>query len=55
MDDDADLFDDDDTADRPTPPEPTWHRPGTAGKIETMAARYAAGVGLWHPDDAKGE
>lgn len=47
--------DDDDYADRPPPPEPTDWPPGSAGKVEVLAARVAAGVGLWHPDDAKGE
>jgi hypothetical protein len=31
---------------------PTSHRPGTRGKVLTMAARIAAGEELWHPADA---
>jgi len=46
---------DTDYADRPPPPEPTDCPPGSAGKVDAMAARVAAGVGLWHPDDARGE
>ncbi len=35
------------------PPErPTGHRRGTAGKLEVLAARAAAGEELWHPEDA---
>lgn len=44
---------DDDYADRPPPPGPTDCPPGSAGKVEVLAARVAAGVGLWHPNDAR--
>lgn len=37
----------------PTPPAtPTDAQPGTAAKVDVLAARAAAGVGLWHPADA---
>lgn len=32
--------------------EPTRHPPGSEGKIEAMAARWAAGRPLFHPQDA---
>lgn len=41
-------------ADRPPPDEPTKELPGSAGKILVMARRYAAGVQLFHPLDARG-
>lgn len=37
---------------RVPPPEPTWSRPGTAERVEVLAARVAAGLELWHPSDA---
>lgn len=36
-------------------PEPTRAAPGTAAKIEVLAARAAAGLALWHPQDATHE
>ena len=35
--------------------EPTHHKPGTAGKVEALAARVEACLPLWHPDDAPAE
>jgi hypothetical protein len=32
---------------------PTAHLPGTEGKVAVMAARAAAGLPLFHPDDAR--
>ena len=52
---DWDRDEDTDYADRPPPPEPTDCPPGSVGKVDAMAARVAAGVGLWHPNDAMGE
>ena len=37
------------------PEEPTMAAPGTAAKIEVLAARAAAGLALWHPQDATHE
>jgi hypothetical protein len=31
---------------------PTRHLPGTAAKMAVLAARFAAGVNLFHPQDA---
>lgn len=39
----------------PPCPEPTPHLQGTPGKIAVLAARAAAGVALFHPDDNTGE
>jgi len=33
-------------------PSPTTAAPGTPEKLAVMAARYAAGQALFHPDDA---
>ena len=33
-------------------PTPTPHRPGTPEKQAVLAERAAAGLRLWHPDDA---
>lgn len=33
------------------PLAPTSARPGSDEKINVLAARYAAGKPLWHPDD----
>lgn len=33
------------------PREPTPAPPGSAAKIEVLAARYVAGEPLWHPND----
>lgn len=35
------------------PRMPTNHYPGSAGKVAVMQARYAAGLPLFHPLDAK--
>ncbi len=40
--------------DPPLPDSPTQAPPGSPEKIAVLAARYAAGVALWHPDDAAG-
>jgi hypothetical protein len=37
---------------RPLPPGPTYHAPGTAGKVEVMAWRARCGYQLHHPGDA---
>lgn len=37
---------------RPLPAEPCPHPPGSAGRVETLVARAAAEVQLWHPLDA---
>jgi hypothetical protein len=34
------------------PAAPTAAPPGSAAKVEVLAARAAAGEHLWHPDDA---
>lgn len=53
--DDDDDFDGKDTLsslfEPPPPDEPTFLIPGSPEKIELLAARYAAGVQLWHDDD----
>jgi hypothetical protein len=36
----------------PLPPAPTPHPPGSAGKVEAMAARALAGEELFHPRDS---
>lgn len=33
------------------PPSPCYARPGSEERIESLAARAAAGCGMWHPDD----
>lgn len=33
------------------PAEPTHAKPGSEDKVMTLAARYAAGLPLWHQDD----
>lgn len=33
------------------PVQPTLARPGSQEKVATLAARYAAGLPLWHEDD----
>lgn len=33
------------------PIQPTLARPGSQEKVATLAARYAAGLPLWHEDD----
>jgi hypothetical protein len=38
-------------AERPAPPAPTSHRPGTPGKVAELARRAAAELSLWHQDD----
>lgn len=38
--------------DRPPPPFPTEHLPGTFGKLIVMEWRAAAGFSLYHIDDA---
>lgn len=40
------------TGNRPLPPEPTRHPPGSPGKLAVLEERAAAGVGLHHPRDA---
>lgn len=40
-----------DLIERPDPNRPTFLIPGSPEKIELLAARYAAGVKLWHDDD----
>jgi hypothetical protein len=35
------------------PAAPCPYPPGTAGKVECLAARVAAGLPLWHPLDAR--
>jgi hypothetical protein len=37
---------------RITTPEPTAALPGTPEKLEVLAARYAAGLDLFHAEDA---
>lgn len=37
----------------PAPALPTAARPGTTEKVGVMATRHAAGVRLWHPEDAR--
>lgn len=32
---------------------PTHHAPGSSGKVLVLEARYALGIPLWNPDDAK--
>lgn len=47
--------DEDDQDEEPAavlPCRPTKHWPGSEGKVEVIAARYAAGQSLWHPGDA---
>lgn len=34
------------------PSEPTFAEPGSSDKVEMLAARRAAGLPLWHPEDA---
>lgn len=34
------------------PPAPTDHPPGSPGKVEVLAERFARRVSLWHADDA---
>lgn len=38
---------------RPLPPAPTASPPGSPQKIETMRARFAAGLHVHHPGDAR--
>lgn len=33
------------------PSQPTTARPGSEEKVRTLAARYASGLPLWHPQD----
>ncbi len=35
------------------PTQPTTAKPGTEDKVMILAARYASGLPLWHPDDCK--
>ncbi|MEX0718443.1 MAG: hypothetical protein WD066_17750 [Planctomycetaceae bacterium] len=36
------------------PAGPSQAEPGTSEKVVTLAARYAAGLPLWHDDDRDG-
>lgn len=38
---------------RPSPSEPTTAPPGSPEKLAVLSARFAAQVGLWHPDDER--
>lgn len=44
---------DDSAHDRPPPPAPCPHRPGSVGRLETLVWRRENGYGLWHPGDAR--
>jgi hypothetical protein len=35
------------------PLEPTLARPGSEDKVQMLAARYAAGLPLWHEEDCR--
>lgn len=35
------------------PSEPTTAKPGTEEKVLVLAARFAAGIPLWHDEDCK--
>lgn len=47
------LPDDVSVRDRPPPAARTRAAPGSAEKVEVMAARYARGEHLHHPDDLR--
>ena len=47
----ADDFHDDTVVDDVIPLDPTGAKPGSVTKVEMLAARYAAGVPLWHDGD----
>lgn len=49
----ADLYSDTDetVVDDLRPLDPTGAKPGSETKVQMLAARYAAGVPLWHDDD----
>lgn len=47
----VDEFYDDTLADDVDPLDPTGAKPGSETKVQMLAARYAAGVPLWHDSD----
>ncbi len=46
-----DFYDDDTILDDVNPLDPTGAKPGSETKVQMLAARYAAGVPLWHDSD----
>jgi hypothetical protein len=46
-----DLYDDETVVDDVRPLDPTGAKPGSETKVQMLAARYAAGVPLWHDED----
>lgn len=47
----AEFYDDDTVLDDVNPLDPTGAKPGSETKVQMLAARYAAGVPLWHDSD----
>lgn len=46
-----DLYVDETVVDEVNPLDPTGAKPGSETKVQMLAARYAAGVPLWHDSD----
>ena len=51
MQDEAELIENDFDFSDVDPLNPTGAKPGSEDKVRMLAARYAAGVPLWHDDD----
>ena len=47
----VEFYDDDTVVDDVNPLDPTGAKPGSTTKVQMLAARYAAGVALWHDSD----